>query len=428
VIKIKDTVAVVGSGISGLSCAYRLAKRGFNVKVFEKDVLAGGRAPKAIRVVSNTDINLMSLLKELRYKDLQKLRLSQLGYFGNGKTMSFSKFKPMIMMENELSLLDKLKRRIAGKITHISLEELNRLQNYLESLDFSIEKKDPTVEKLHEISMDDWMNNYSDTMRDTLLIPMLQIRFETDYKKMSAKDGVHQLQKSLNIARKGGYIVGGGPFAITQDIVKYLRGSNNEIEFLTEVTGIEESSDGFDVVCRKFEEPGLGEREKKEVWGRILKMVRSTSEKFKYVVLALQLPASSNILGKKFGIPYHGTKSIYTKGELKKDWEFVTGPDYESNFRAMFTLLTREEQSIYPIRKSSDVLNMETLFRNGKFNIHNVEDVPMAMPRIMPGSKIPSLKYEMENVFLCGDFYHYPCMETAVTTGFMVADKISKKR
>jgi len=35
-------VAVVGSGISGLSVAWHLSKKGFEVKVFEKEDLPGG--------------------------------------------------------------------------------------------------------------------------------------------------------------------------------------------------------------------------------------------------------------------------------------------------------------------------------------------------------------------------------------------------
>jgi hypothetical protein len=418
----KESVAVVGSGMSGLSCAYRLARSGFRVKVFEKDVLAGGRAPKAIRTVSKTDTNMISLLEDIGYTNFEEITLDKLGYFGNGKTMSFSKFKPMIFMENELSLFYRFMRRIAGRAIHIDLKELNSFQRYINSLDFSLERKNAELEKLHEISMHEWMSNYSESMINNIFMPMLQIRFETEFKKMSAKDGVHQIRKSLDIARKGGYIIKGGPFAVTQDIIKYLRDMKNEMVFLSEVTGIEENAKGFEVVYKQSEEPSGIKKEGSEIWGRILKMVHSASENFKYVVLALQLPASSKILGRDFGVPYLETKSIYTKGVLKKGWEFVAGPDYDSNFRVLFTLLTREEQCIYPISVRSEVTNIETLFKNG-------EDVPMAMPRIMPKTEIPSLEYEIENVFLCGDFYHYPCLETAVKTGFMVADKIiSKKR
>ncbi|MBF0441996.1 MAG: protoporphyrinogen oxidase [Oligoflexales bacterium] len=45
----KSSVAVVGGGISGLSCAHVLSRRGFNVEVFEKERIAGGNARSELK-------------------------------------------------------------------------------------------------------------------------------------------------------------------------------------------------------------------------------------------------------------------------------------------------------------------------------------------------------------------------------------------
>lgn len=91
-VKIKEKngmkIAVVGSGPSGLSCAYELAKEGFNVTVFEKDALLGGilrygvpefRLPKNI---------LNSIIEKLNKMDIKFVTSCKLG-----KDISIEKLK-----------------------------------------------------------------------------------------------------------------------------------------------------------------------------------------------------------------------------------------------------------------------------------------------------------------------------------------------
>ena len=40
----KKTINVIGAGFAGLSAAASLAQKGYNVKVFEKNEMVGGRA------------------------------------------------------------------------------------------------------------------------------------------------------------------------------------------------------------------------------------------------------------------------------------------------------------------------------------------------------------------------------------------------
>ncbi len=405
----ENKIAVVGSGISGLFCAYRLAKNGLKVKVFEKDVLAGGRAPKAVRVISENHDSILSILRELSYTGLEKITLDKIAAYSKGKAMPFTKFVPLIYREKDLSIFNKLMRHLLCRILHVDIKELNRLQDYLASLDFSLESTDPGVEKLHRISVDEWLQNYSESLRNLILIPMLQITFETDFKKLSARTGVHLVADFFYIIWNGGYIVEGGPFTVTQEIIKNLRGTGNEIEFLSEVKEVRETGEGFEVIYEKSEEP-WGERTEK-------------TEKFRYVVLAVPLTTSSKILGKDFGITYTPTKSIYTKGELQGNLELAIGPDYEINFRVLYTVL-KGEQYIFPINPESDVADISPLFKDSKYRVLGAENVPTAMPRIMPNAEIPSLEYEIDGIFLCGDFYYYSNIETAAKTGLMVADKI----
>ncbi|HIE33952.1 MAG TPA: FAD-dependent oxidoreductase [Candidatus Altiarchaeales archaeon] len=409
----ENEIAIVGSGISGLSCAHRLSRNGFKVRVFEKDAIAGGRAPKAIRIISKEDTSILTLLNELDYTNIENATLDKFASYVSGKATTFTKFKPLFFRETDLSFSEKIMRRMASIFTHTDLRELRELQKYIDSLEFSFENNNAEVEKLHNISTEEWLNNYSENLRNLMLIPMLQITFEPNLSKQTAKYGVRQIREFFRIGWNGGYIIKGGPYAITKEIIKSIRNKGNDIEFLSEVKKVEETSNGFEVIYEKYEIPDEDKTEE--------------IEKFKYVVLSTPLTSTSKILGEDFKIPYISTRSIYLRGDLKEKWEVVIGPDHESNFRSLYTVV-QGEYYVHPVKPERDVTNLNGLFKKGELKTIDIEEVPIALPRILPCSRIPSLEYNPDGIYICGDFYHYPSVDTSAATGFMVANEIMAKK
>lgn len=109
-------VAVVGSGLSGLACASKLLKKGFNVHIFEKEKDIGGLAgytslsngvfPKTYHHVLKSDETLNKSLTF--YKIAIDWRTVNIGFYTGSKIFSFNtpidllRFKP-------LSVIDRLR-------------------------------------------------------------------------------------------------------------------------------------------------------------------------------------------------------------------------------------------------------------------------------------------------------------------------------
>lgn len=82
----KEKIAIVGSGVAGLSCAWILKQKGFNVEVFEEDTKIGGKLTQVIpndrltRQSLNADLNRIknsgikfNLNKKIKQNDFQEL-------------------------------------------------------------------------------------------------------------------------------------------------------------------------------------------------------------------------------------------------------------------------------------------------------------------------------------------------------------------
>ncbi len=365
-------ICVVGAGLAGLTCSYHLAKKGKKVTILEKQFTIGGRAPKAVRVISKSNLVLLELIKDLEIeKELEEASLDKFGVLVKEGIVPMSKI--------DLSAL----------LSPQELEGLKKLQKDLFSL---------TREKLHEISMTEFMQDYPEGLVNKLLLPMLQVSFEKEFEKMSAMVGVHLLKKFFGLMQEGGYILKGGPFTVVKSVVPFLEEKNCEIKTGCEVKSVEESENYVDVVY-------MEEGEEK-------------SEKFEKVVLAIPLVCTEKILKEKFGIEYIQAKLLYVKGEMKEKCKVVLGADPNLNVRVIFSL--NGEQYIYPVEENENI-GFESIYSD--FSLLGEEILDQAMPRIKPNSKIPELKHS-EKIYLAGDFYYFPEFETAAMTGKKVAEML----
>ena len=165
-------VAVLGGGITGLSSAYFLARKGFKVEVFEADGFLGGIAAsfpfegthldRFYRHIYVCDDDLLSLISELGLNDKLGWHASRMGFYSAGESYDFGgpldllRFKP-------LSFLDRI--RFALITFYLGFVKDSR--------------------RFDDVSADEWLRKYMGWRGyDTLWAPLLKSKFGDAYKSI----------------------------------------------------------------------------------------------------------------------------------------------------------------------------------------------------------------------------------------------------
>lgn len=169
----KQSVAIIGGGILGLTAAYELSKKNVNVTIFEKSSDWGGLA-SAVKVNDNlieryyhhwfkSDKHIQYLIEELGLSDKLKWHISNTGIWDNGRLIDFSTSIDVL----KFPLLNIFQRLRLGLISFY----LQKTKNYK-----SFEKQTAT----------DWCNKYfGKKVTDVLWKPLLIGKFGDDHKQVS---------------------------------------------------------------------------------------------------------------------------------------------------------------------------------------------------------------------------------------------------
>jgi protoporphyrinogen oxidase len=113
------SVAVVGGGILGLTAAYRLAKAGISVAVYERSTDLGGlvgsfdfdgrRVDRFYHVILPTDDRVRGLATELGLGDRFRFRPTGVGFYDDGRLFSMNSLReflsfPLIPLHDRVRL------------------------------------------------------------------------------------------------------------------------------------------------------------------------------------------------------------------------------------------------------------------------------------------------------------------------------------
>ena len=231
------SIAIVGAGFTGLTAAYKLAKLGHEVTVYEAGSVAGGLAggcellevpvEKAYHFLYKTDNHILALLDELELTDsLTYFKSSVSTYYGDTlypmmNPMDLIKFKP-------LSLVNRVR---AG----VSVLYLQKVKNW---------------KKLTTITAMDWLTKYAGKqVTEVIWKPLLIGKFDHYYDKITMcwlwgriKQRVESRDDKLG-GEALGYIDGG--FAtIVERLISELKDSGGELLLNSPVRSLEKKSDG----------------------------------------------------------------------------------------------------------------------------------------------------------------------------------------
>jgi protoporphyrinogen oxidase len=116
-------IGIIGGGLAGLSAAYRLCQRGFQVHLLEAGPnlgglvdtfeIGGGRIEQFYHHIFSNDTNIMALIDELGLADRLDWRESKVGIFYDGRVYDF--VTPLDLLRfTPISLIDRLRLGLVG--------------------------------------------------------------------------------------------------------------------------------------------------------------------------------------------------------------------------------------------------------------------------------------------------------------------------
>jgi len=148
-------IGIIGGGITGLTLGCELAKKGFEITIFEKEPELGGLAgcfkigdtyiEKYYHHLFKSDTDIIELINELNLTDRLIFNESKMGFFQNSKIYSFGTMLDL-MKFSPLSLIDRIKFG-------------------LDALEF---KRKSQWEDLEEITIKDWFHRRGADMNLTM--------------------------------------------------------------------------------------------------------------------------------------------------------------------------------------------------------------------------------------------------------------------
>jgi protoporphyrinogen oxidase len=170
----KTRAGVVGGGLLGLTLALKLAKRGFEVELFEAAPEVGGLATwhdygrfiwdRFYHCILPTDRHLIGLIENLGLAEQLEWRQTGTGYYARGRCFSMSKSSDYVKFPL-LSWLDK--GRIGATIVYATLAA------------------DPM--KLYSISAEDWLTRWCGRRGyEVFWRPLLRAKFGPFYDQVAA--------------------------------------------------------------------------------------------------------------------------------------------------------------------------------------------------------------------------------------------------
>ncbi|MGM0439269.1 MAG: FAD-dependent oxidoreductase, partial [Patescibacteria group bacterium] len=356
--------------------------------LFEKAGYTGGRFEHAVKALSpNIHSEFLSLVDELNLSD-SLTSLDNMGVLTEKGIKNFKGFS---------SLVDNL-----PEVDQNMYEEMER---EVKENNFDIFNPSDHLLNLRDMRFSTYLGEKSDLFMRMIVGPLLDLTFmnPVDASRVSAEYGLFKLKFLLEITSEDALTFGKdeGIKVVTNVLERKARDLGVNFKLSTEVKRVE--FDNENVVTYQ-------------------KIGKEKQKSFDQIVFAMPLSQVNKIspLSVGQGLFYEPSKYYSLEGDLKSDKDIIFSKDKSANARLFFNVYHKEQQ-VFPINKEEKV-DFDRFYDDYMLLEQTEEANPF--PSISSGAEVPDLK-QREGIYLCGDFYYYPCIETAVKTAQEVTKMIT---
>ncbi len=378
-------IGIIGGGISGLSAAYKLQNKGFDCILFEESGYTGGRFEHAVKVIHpEFHESFFELIEDLDLEDaLVDFRGMEM--LAEGNIVPFNGFTDCL---SYFSDFDRSK--------YSKMEE-EALKSHFDP--FSPSGK---LLALREISLADYLDGCSEEFINQVIHPLVSLTFmdPIDISKISAEYGLFKFRLISEFSRPNAKVFAKdeGIKVVTNVLERKARQKGVEFNLSSKVVTVEDGVISYE---------RAGKSGKKEV---------------DLVVLAIPTGAIEKIIP-HFScneVFYESTKYYSLDGEYKPERDILFSRADEKNMKVSFDVYHKEQQ-VFPNDMNKEV-DFSALYKGEPMLLEEtVEENPF--PVIKPKANLPETMIG-DGIYICGDYFYYPYIETAIATTERVVNEI----
>ena len=405
--------AIVGGGMMGLTLAYRMAKRGQRITLFEAAPVLGGLASvwelneieweKYYHVILLSDSRLRILLKEIQLDEKLKWAETKTGFFTDGQLYSMSDTREFLTFP-PLKLIEKL--RLGATIFYAS--KIRRWK------------------RLEKVGVVDWLRRWSGKGTfEKIWEPLLKAKLGECYKKTSAAfiwAAINRMYKARRTGLKKemfGYVEGGYRTVLAQ-MVKRLEELGVEIKTGHPISEVTKKNDGTFSLTFTEDETRHFDRVIMSTPCSVISKVctdLSSDEKQRFDGIEYLGIVCASMLVKKPISPYYVTNitdtwipltaviemsNIVAKRELGGS-SLIYLPKYIPEDHPMFEMTDKEirQEFLTTLEKMYPNFNREDV---QAFRISRTRSV-MALPTHNYSEKLPSMKTTVGGLYIVNSAY-----------------------
>uniref|UniRef100_A0A7S4EA13 Amine oxidase n=1 Tax=Pelagomonas calceolata TaxID=35677 RepID=A0A7S4EA13_9STRA len=457
----KKTVAIIGGGLSGLSCAKYLSDAGHAATVYEARDVLGGKVSAwqdadgdwietGLHIFFGAYPNMMNLLKELKIRDRLQWKPHRMSFAMRQRPGEFTNFEfpanvpapfnmaAAILTNREmLSLVDKIKM-VPGLLPML-----------IEGQDF--------IDAQDELSVLEFMEKYGmpDTVNEEIFIAMAKALDFTDPDRMSMTVILTAMNRFINEAdgSQTAFLDGNQPDRVCAPIAEHVRAAGGDVLVEKPLERIDVNDDGSiaRVVLRGGEEVLADEyvsalpvdvlkRVVPEAWST-LPYFRQLDELEGIPVMNLQLWFDTKFESSLDGLAFSRSPLLSVYADMSICCEEYASD--ETMLELVFAPVTPETGASRNWLAASDEEVVEAtldelrqLFpddlKTAKLRKSTVVRVPRSVYAAVPGRNKyrPSQKTPIPNLTLCGCFTsqkYLGSMEGAVLAGKLAAEVVAAR-
>ena len=376
---------IVGGGLAGLTAAYRLSQKGQEIILFEKQAFTGGRVDHCVSVTTQAfQPKLYELLSELGLEEM--------------KIPLLPTSMAMLMATNFVGYEDFPK--MVASLPPADQAYFQKLVGEAMGNSFDVDNISPRLLELRKISFAEYLKDASPQFVGMMIDPLMDFLFMKglDLSKISADYGLFQIRFGMEIGSGQAHTFEENVKIVTNVLEKKIMDAGSQVCLSSPVHRIKPSKNGFEIT---YDRDG-----------------KLQTEQVGKVILSTPLSVTSQIfpeLALGEGVFYEKTKCIFVDGKLKSDRGIIMGipANNIANLRFLFVAFPHEHQ-LYPMDIDKPI-NYDVLY--DEYRVTGEREVEAAYALLKPGGFPPEPATNIEGAFVCGDFYHYPLLDTSVRTG-----------